>query len=251
MSERAYESRRDEIDRYVDGLLSPEDAASFESRLAQDASLREDVESLRAINASLRRSLGDWRHESPQISIPGAAGRKRSPFRAAAWLLAAASIVMLVVAGGVWWTGSQPTRAESLYTAQIDSGFQPGWVCDTDFEFARWTNNRLRQPLVPADPMPEGVTTLGWSFVQGSSPLSDRAAIMLASSHSAKVLVLADRLESDRRVRVSRDSGLHVHRRELGPLVLYEISPLESPTALNAIELAPPDIFDRAPNSEG
>lgn len=246
MDESRNSSRAADADRYVDGMMTADEAAAFVARLSNDAALRDDVESLRAVDASLRRVMGDWREHSPRVSIEITGRKRRSSFRAAMWILAAASFILLVLAGGSWWSLQQPTSAERLYAAQVESGFEPGWVCDTDFEFARWTNNRLRQPLVPADPMPDDVQTLGWSFVIDDSPLSAQAAVMLATRGSEHVLVLVDRLENDRRVRVSGGSDLSVFRRELGPLVLYEISPLKSPSVLDAIRLAPLDIFDHA-----
>lgn len=242
-----------EADRFVDGLMSADEAASFERRMADDVALRADVESLRAVDIALRRYLGDWRDADPPVRIDmvatGLAGRGRAGRRG--WFggrgaLLAASVVLVFMLAGAFVLLRQPgPGAEALYQREIASGFRPMWVCDTDREFARWTNNILRQPLVPVSDMPEGVRTLGWSRAGDESPLSKRAALMLAEHNGERILVVVDRLENDERVRVSKDSGLHVFRKELGPLVLYELSPLASPAALDALRLAPPDIFER------
>src|SRR5690606_2801608 len=69
MDEGLRHSAQDATDRYVDGLLPAPDAAEFERRMAEDASLREEVESLRAVDDSLRAYFGDWRRASPPVQI--------------------------------------------------------------------------------------------------------------------------------------------------------------------------------------
>lgn len=234
--------RDSEIDRYVDGLMTDAESKAFERRLQADEALRNEVQSMRAIDDSLRRSFGDWRTSSPKVAIrrPEPARRLFTPLRVAA------CIGLVILATAALWTIQRDrfVDAAPLYHAQIDAGFQPGWVCDTDYEFARWTNNRLRQALTPAADAPEGFETLGWSFVQSNNPLGANAAIMLAAQGDERIVLLVDRLEHDRPVGVAASSGLSVFRRELGDLVMYEITPLDSPVAIHAVTIAPGDIFD-------
>lgn len=236
-----------EIDRYVDGLMTDAEAKAFEQRLQADEALRDEAQSMRAIDDSLRRSFGDWRTSSPKVAIhrPEPARRLFTPLRVAA------CIGLIILATAALWTLQRDRYVDAapLYHAQVDAGFQPSWVCDTDYEFARWTNNRLRQALTPAADAPDGFVSLGWSFVQSNNPLGANAAIMLGQQGEDRIVLLVDRIEHDRPVGVASSSGLRTFRRELGSLVMYEITPLDSPVAIQSVTIAPSDIFDSPPTS--
>jgi hypothetical protein len=74
---------------------------------------------------------------------------------------------------------------------------------------------------------------VGWRYSE--DVLSPDESVLLATKGSDKIVVVADEATHDRNLRES--GGLHVYRRELGNLVLYEISPLEQPEVIGRIGL--------------
>ncbi len=149
--------------------------------------------------------------------------------------------VAAAVAGGlvgVWLIGqnlspdppryhAQPWRAmQTVYHDLVSEGFEPLWVCKDDQEFADSFRSVYRQALLLAE-MPPGTTTLGLSYCNS---LTARTTCLLATAGGEPVVVFVDRIERDHPQPVPE--GLHVHRRQLGRFVLYELSPLEEPAVL-------------------
>ena len=86
---------------------------------------------------------------------------------------------------------------------------------------------RQRVPL-GLSKLPADRRMVGLSYVGGFT--RDTTAI-LGYAHNKPVIVFVDRRDVDNPSITVPDpsSGLHLHRRELGDLVIYEVSPLPQP----------------------
>ncbi len=109
------------------------------------------------------------------------------------------------------------------------SGFEPLWACETDEQFVSYTREKLGVAFV-VKPQPN-LQLVGWSYADGV--LGDSAPVLLARHEGQPIMVVMDRARNDHRVRVAEQSGLKVHRAELGRVVLYEISPSCAPVVVN------------------
>jgi hypothetical protein len=232
------------IDRYLDGLLSEAERSAFEQRLAIEPELRAQVELQARINGSLSRSFvipaaeqvmgpvrkSPPRHESAsRWSIPNVL-RSR-------WVAVAASLLLVL---GVWsaWRATRPRHVEdypaqvawypmeTIYRMETRKGFNPQWVCSTERELATTYWLQLNQPL--AVPIPPEKKGWGLSYYNTLSP---KTVALLAKVNDTPVMVFADRKEAE--VLPAPDSNLHAHRRKVGEIVLYEVSPLPKPYLLD------------------
>lgn len=247
----------DRMDRYLDGLMSMDEASAFEAEAERDGALRDEIALQRRIDAGLRRAfeppvgLGVARGaragsgveagaaEGAAGALEGVAGRiqptgragggRRSPWRA--WA-AAAALVLMGGGGAYWWfvIGSPaPFRQPAeIYQVQVVRGYVPQWACETDEEFERAVRERFDEPALLPLSTP-GVEIVGWAY--GTPVLSNKTATLLTRVEGREVLVLIDRAERDVNLRRAGETiGLapvRLFRRRLGGLVLYEVTPLD------------------------
>lgn len=232
MSERKAEP--DLIERYFEGELDGPELEQFEHRLRQDEALREEVELQRRIDASLRRlfaapaGIADGRHPTDDA----AAGPSRRT--GVSWYGLAAALLLGVL--GVWgalrWADLGRSPLEREYLRTVAAGFEPEVVCTTDEEFARWMQEKFGHPMVVADP-PADLELVGWSY---SDAISGYTGLLLARVGGEPVVVVLDFLKLDTAVRPEPDAdGLRVFRRTIGGLVLYEVTPHESPAIVDRL----------------
>ena len=155
--------------------------------------------------------------------------------------LAAAAAVVAGLAG-VWLIGQSlappgssrpegytPAEWRSLETAYNDwlaDGFEPMWVCADDREFVDTFRITYHQGLLLGE-LPQGTTALGLSYCNS---ISSRTTCLLATVDDTPVVVFIDRVELDQTQ--PQPEGLHLHRRRIGRLVLYELSSAEQPVVL-------------------
>jgi hypothetical protein len=214
------------------GELSPADRAAVESRAAADAGFRSALEAQREVEAALRAA-----YEAPVMSSPA----RRPAARRQPWFPLAAAVAVLGagVAAYVMWPVSEdgPKTPEQVYATILKGGFKPPIVCPNDpVEFARLVKGKLGVALTPSLPAGSGVTLAGWGYGNSwGSPMSEGTMILLATRGDAKVVVFIDRKRNDRTLR-DPGGGKHLFRKEAGDLVLYEISPLDEPIILPALE---------------
>lgn len=215
---------RDRIDEYLDGMLEGDDLARFERLLGEDPSLRNEVEIQRRIDESIRRT------HTPGEASPAPAKRTPRVLRIAA--------VVALVALSVWFIArqiapsGQPdyTGAVGEYRRQIDNGFRPRVVCDTDEAFIAYMTNEYGVPArANEDP---GVRVLGWDY--SWRVLGTNSGVLLAEVEGEPVVVHIDRAENDKKLKGGR--GLSLFKRDLAGLVLYEVTPLDTPRVLPLIE---------------
>lgn len=222
------------FEAYLDGRLSGAEALAAEAAIRSDPVLTAEAEAQRRINESVRRQFAPVAVECP-VPAP-------IPFRAASqvrrWTwLAAAAAVLLTVSAGVWFAMSRENTPERLYHRLAATNFKPDWRCSTDEEFVDFQRYRLGDAfLVRAD---AAVALIGWSYERKT--LSPQAEALMATVDGEHSVVLVDRLIHDKPLKARPGSGLNLFRREMGTLVLYEITPLPGPRLLDLAYPAPPE----------
>src|SRR6476620_4773621 len=118
---------------------------------------------------------------------------------------------------------------DKIYEGQVLAGFRPKWVCEDDREFASTFLTRQGQGLL-LGAMPQGSKMVGLTYCGG---ISRYTTTMLARVGVVPVMVFVDRISADTHPRLSPgEHKLHLFRKELGSLVLYEVSPLDKPQVM-------------------
>ncbi|MFO0873526.1 MAG: hypothetical protein U0575_06090 [Phycisphaerales bacterium] len=262
----------------VDEAIAIDAAASAEHRLATrvDASIRRMfVAPRRAIDMTRRgeafadeprAALGDGRRRShgmdashashagdagdagqvSQVNQVNQVGHANHAWRRRAALVGIAAMIALTLSVALSWFAWFAPRWHpapdvavaltpvSLYRNLLVDGFEPMWSCADEAEFVRYTATEFGQAFRIA-PVAE-IEVLGWTY--GCSLLSARTGVLLARAEGAPVVVLVDRLRSDHGLAAPDDPALHVHRRELESLVLYEISTEARPRVIPLVNAA-------------
>jgi hypothetical protein len=254
------------LDEYFDGVLTGEDLAAFERALAASPELRAALEAQRSIDASLARLF----HRSGPVALPGQAdpptvappmlrltgeggpgaapaatgaaatvGRLSRPI--SGWWAAAAVMVFGVLAGlyvtGVinvdrWRAGPSLIAADAVYKRKVENDFRPDWVCANDEQFIANTKSMFDEPLLVQST--DGVEVVGWSYYE--PVLSSKTAILLAKVDGKEVIVVMDRKENDRKLRLPASSGLHDYKQVIGNVVMHEVSPFDRPRVIPLVQ---------------
>lgn len=237
-----------QLEAYLDGLLSDAERAAFEAELKNHPEWQLEIARQNSINerlASLYQAPVDRMVEATASGIgPNttlkhpASGKVRSTV-----LAIAACLGLLVVAG--WQIRAflapptPPTKPNyakqdwrdfgAVYEAEVASSFTPVWKCENDEIFAKFVKDRFGQPILLAA-LPAGVEALGWSY---SNSISEETAQILGTVNGEKVLVFVDRAERDKKNASPRCGSVQAFSRQVGELVLYEVTPLDKPTFLD------------------
>lgn len=243
MSEQQVPSR---LDLYLDGLLDPQEAAAFEQAMASDPALAAQVELQRRIDASLSRAFAY--PEDADVSVPearaiplaGSSSRRFSWKRVGAVTAVAASLTIAFILSRPN-TFDPPIRpvlvkltACEVYKRLNDNNWVPSFRCKSDEEFVAAVQKRLGSSvLIPMSTL--GVTLDGWGYADGyeGSPLSLHAMYLLTHVGDRRVLVMMDTKANESSV-PKGTCGINLFRREVGSVVLYEVSPLDQPKAIEA-----------------
>jgi hypothetical protein len=249
MTRLADRQPEDLLDDYVDDLLDDDDRSAFERELQHRPALRDEITRQHRIDSTLCRAFsppadGHLRnlvssalsdHEggsSSVIRFP----RRRMPWAlAASLLLAVAGLWMIIATVGTRHAGPDPYAIQAhrtmqqVYADELASGFEPDWVCEDDREFRSAFWLRFRQPLL-LRPLPESIAALGLAY---SNTITTNTMYLLADVKGQRVLVFIDKLKRDSSPPDVDDTSLYVHRRVVGDLVLYELSPLPESTVID------------------
>jgi hypothetical protein len=160
------------------------------------------------------------------------------------------AVAAVLAAGlfGAWqtWTYLKPSddhraaplqlvTAAQYYDQKVAEGFEPLWVCDDDEEFAHTFRYRLGQPLLLKPAPSSDIRMLGLDYTR---VLSASTISMLGEAGGQQVIVLVDRAADDNPQQISSGCGssnLHTFRREIGNLVIYEVTPLDQPHLMDLL----------------
>jgi len=247
------------IDAYLDDLLDASEARAYEQKVSQDNGLRDQVRLQQAIDESLGRLWPAGSADEALARIEQNLGwsGQANPVQDAAprklWssYAMAASFILIVGLGAmltVWYVANQPAEETKpvfvmkawrplaeVYQEQVQQGFKPGWVCKTDEEFANTFDQRFGHGLVLAN-VPVDVVALGLSYGKSISP---DTVFLLARVEGQKVITFIDLAEKDSDQILPTDPGLRAFKRTVGPLVLYELTPLDQPHVLGLFKSSP------------
>jgi hypothetical protein len=239
----------EQMELYIDGLLSPGETVSFEAVMRGDAALRARVAEARAADQAVRavfavpditmRVPEDLAVASraasamPSPGVVGQIGDKPVPW----WVTVASLAATLAITVGAWmWMnrtpGPQYITPDEVYGRLVQKGFKPEFVCTTDAEFRKAVDDRFGQPLLIAS-SPD-IQLLGWAYSNSYSGLTlgEKCFILMANVKGKPSLLFMDNKSEDRRLKVAKDSALHLHRGVIGTMVVYELSPFETPELL-------------------
>jgi hypothetical protein len=243
------------IDLYIDGLLTGEDLTAFERELRESAGLRAELKAQERVDADLREMFeyDAMRAGDPLASSPVVVGRiepapdgsvtvvrpERPQSRGRFRWYAVAAVLLLGV--GIWATYinlTTPTFEKFLSPAEVYAMVdQPEFVCKDDREFAAAIEKRLGQPLVLA--AAPGIHAIGWAYGDDyhGKIVGSKTMVLINKVHDQKVLVFMDRLRDDRTLELPPGMGsdLNIFRREVGKLVLYEVTPLDKPEVIDRL----------------
>lgn len=232
------------VDHFHDGELTPSQREEFLHQLEGDPALRAQVECQKWIDQSIRQWSADSKvdHLLPRIEEALAGQRYQSTaWRQIVRILGAAALVVFSMAG-LWysWKTTRPQPIVDVYQPQpwrnfatvyydtIRDGFKPAWICRNEKQFETAFSRNLRQPLLLAT-LPSGVTAGGISY---SNSLTPATINVLGRVNGTPVMVFVDRLAAEVTPLPPPPPELHLFRREIDALVLYELTPLDRPEIL-------------------
>ncbi|GEM_PF-2653766 len=242
------------LEAYLDGALEGDARVNFEKRVAEEKRLAADVRLSGEIDGWLRGALLPPNAMGPGTrevlgrigSVPVRAGARGGRVWMTWGVVAAAAVVMVavgvqsgllsgLVSGGSGQDGPRVVRgdAAACVRALEVAGFAPKWVCKDAAEFAKYTRESLGQEWrVESAP---ALTLVGWTYTDRLLN-SNYAHVLLAEYAGRRVVVVADRVEFDRSIVAPADGSLRVHRRVMGEIVVYELSPFDEAKVLGRIE---------------
>ncbi len=230
------------FDAYIDGMLEGKLLERFEAHIRKHPELQARVEEHRRIDDSIRNSF------APSGGVPGLpdsftiasatpkkSGSRRMLLAACAGLIvigAAAMIYIKSVGSSIPAGGSTApfvlVEPMDLYQRLESESFKPEWACANDEEFFAYTLDKFNKPfLVRETP---GLTLTGWTSSQVFSRYT--GVLMAKGADGADIVMIIDQARFDRQLPELESLGLHLFRREVAGLVLYEITPAAEPVIL-------------------
>jgi hypothetical protein len=149
--------------------------------------------------------------------------------------LATAAALLITALGLLWWAGSTsdhvavPGRGasiEPIYAELVDTMAASFPACSSESQLASVFDERYGQELYLRIDITRPVAG---PFDCTSWP----SATLMGSPLPEPVALLVDTLEADPHLVSDAEAGLHAHRRELGRLVIYELSRNAEPVCLD------------------
>jgi hypothetical protein len=222
------------LEAYLDGALDRAEQQRFEADLGVVPALRKEVELQRRIDSALGRLFTE--PARPKVAAAPRRMRIHPALLAVAAVLLLASAVTWLFVAGIFH--ERPDRLGPLYRHTVAAGFEPDIVCTTPEEFAAWVRGNYGQALHPADD--PGIEFVGWTY---ANIVSSYTGILLARVDGEPVIVAMDRRERElQRQGQPQDAALTLHRRRIGELVLYEVTPLGKARVLPLLSRSEPSV---------
>jgi hypothetical protein len=223
---------------YVDDTLPEGERARFETDLVTDAALREELELQSSLDASLNRLF-----EYAEAETAVAPAALRSPFvkpraRALKWSALAAALLLAGVSAW-YFTRKDPNLIppQQVWANMERANFVPNWRCEDEPTFRAYLNAKLGESFAIDES--DALKVVGWGYSADYQfyPISDKTLTLINKVGNEHAVVLIDRAENDRTIKVPQNSGLHLFKHRVGNLVLYELSPLPEPHVLPHVRL--------------
>lgn len=247
-----------DLERYLDGQLEGAALKAFENACADNPALRAALAQIEAedaaLTASLKRSFAPPETTAEQILT--SLNRETKPIPTAATRLKrvrkfAVAAALLLGLAGTWMifdylkpqtpvnpydSGPYQTLPEIFARAEADT--LEYWVCADERQFATTFYQQFGHAARLAPELPAGLTALGLSYVNS---ITEKTIIIRGEfgPESKPVIIVIDRLADDdgtETAKISPDSGIKIYRRAAPPLVFYEISRLDKPHFLEALQ---------------
>lgn len=266
MSRGGYQFGSDDgggLDAYLDGLLSGPDRQAFEARLAQDPALRAEADAQRRLDGALRSLFVvpvppplPPIHVNGKPPLPGpgagASGGAAAGAAGVAGLLGKGPLLLALLlalfggaftwwylAGGHFWSRTKPDLSlENAYRQLQSDGFAPETQVTSESELSRVIVERLQSRIqlrrLNLRPAPPGVQWLG---IAGHCGLPFGGAIVMSKVDGRDVLLMVGPSYGNGTQSVPSWSKLHLFRKEVGPLVVWEVTPLKQPRLLDLVSL--------------
>ncbi len=230
---------------YCDNELGPEERAEFEKVLAADPALQAEVELQSRIDASLRGAFGADNVEGIAADVDGIEAFKRPNSRTRLIWRVAAVLLFAVTIGVVYveyqrefgtgpdsgTTTIQASTMQDYYDQAVASGFRPGWACSGE-QFASTFQGQFGERLVLENvPANIKLSGLGYARIRSMQTVS-----IYASVDDKPVLLFAEPASTPG-VLSPMKNGMYRHERELGPMLIHEVSPFAEPKILKYITI--------------
>ncbi|MEO0478840.1 MAG: hypothetical protein AAF196_05115 [Planctomycetota bacterium] len=248
---------RDDLQRWLDGSLEGAALTDFERRCETDPELRDEIRLHQSIDQSLRRSFS-----VPELNLE----RAGPPRRVAPWipfvLGALGAAAMMLVWLQPWNTPEEPSP-EPEVAQMLRSAVGRSWLlcCEQPEELPTaidWsaTSNLPGPPIAPTgcsmpDQLPLYIQPLapdlpsplvwraqpGVQFQRGleERPEEGLRVIELLVEPSTKTFLFVVSSTNDPRPTLPEASEWRLFRDVRGPLVLYELTPLDRPRGLECV----------------
>lgn len=259
-------SEDNQLDRFLDGIMSQQEAAEFlESANPEELEREQQLQS--KIDESLKRLMSGMEIDEEQVSKQflategTAVSTRRSVEQLSSnrrnWIQLAVAASLLVAVGlGVWMnSGSSkiiepvfPVRAlTDVYAEKVGNGFRPYYICDDPKRFADTFVAKVDIALA-LSAMPDDRKMLGLSYLGG---ISRNTVAMISEVQGEKVIVFVDRDDEagiEKAIK-SVDPSLNVFVERKFGLVFAEVTPLDSAGLIEYFETAGDELNPPAEDS--
>lgn len=239
------------LNAFLDGELDASQRAAFLADTQTDDALRRRMALQADIDAALRRRIipPDVDAALERIRTAERAGVRPGPGprgdRRFVLLVAAAAAVLVASTSAILWWSSAPSQElastrqsrpanprrtlEEVYRDALASGFKCDWECKNEKEFAWTYYYSMHQGLLLAAP-PDYIKVNGLAY---SNSITHNTVHLLAYVRGEPVIVFGDEAAEDKGQKLCDGSPLQLFKRQVGEIVLYELTPLDKPHLLD------------------
>lgn len=205
-----------DLDRYLDGQMSPAESSAFEARLRDEGGLRRELELQRRVDSAIHSLRGPI---PAGIDIGRLLSRVGAPrFRWRRWVAAAVLVLVACVATYFVWPSAMPVQ---VYEREVAAGMIPAKVCKDDAEFRHYTEERFGKAFTLAD-VPTNLEIIGWKYDYSVSPTM---SMLLAKYDGEPIVVLIDLKRRMIPIEPGVYGKLHVMTHQTRGVSFIEISP--------------------------